>query len=846
MKRLIFIIIFLFGVTQGYAQQKKLVLSLVSRGLMDTVRFLDNKRTILTTSKDLTQDWLTAQFWDTKTAKPLFKIDIAKMTEGKVLISDDEQYLIAYDYSRIECWKIWSQQLVWSKQPGHIENCDLSGNRLLVTAGRYHEPASPEIYNIINGNLVQTLPIRSKNLKSGIYINEGKAAAVEVYDNSYAKTGDTVNIYDLTNSQLKYSLTFKGQVSAMQYNTVNGLLTFVADSSLYCLRTERGDTVFRFHLNSPLLFTKIDHKNLVTVGDQEWLDGNTQQFQIRVWRLEGKPVVTDSLVIRYQPSDITFNSKGDVMSIVTADSIGFYDFNLHQISYGNFQKQSIFTRGVFLTDSSFVAGTYRGLLAYFRLPDFELTRAGYGLQIPMVKVRFCDNNTFITWNSHNLIHELEDAMDHFGGYEFPDIVKKWSVLSGKQDTFAFKGGVSYARPAVSTNGRYALTTTKKAATIWNSITGKKVSSFKLDSDYDYYHFTFNLIGHTVSFYNLSVERSLHLYYFEIRSIETGALVRRIKMIHPPHFMNISENNHYTLLHFDDSQMPGATKDAPYEWAQIIRNVDWKDVYHSDDLDIDPQYYIYNDGRTIFGPQGTTFFAYKRRALAPSCFQFLTHKELFHFDYKPDKDSLKLEDLILSRDGKLAVARTREVVYLWNGNNGKLIDTFDFKTPIDQYQLSSNGSLLLLTAWMNQKLVIATWDITRHSKIENVYSYESFGTPPNSAITSVSISPNNHYALISDASGMVVIYDLIAHKALYNLFAFYQTDSLVVDDKCRFDGTKEALSDIYYSCGREIRLLNECAETGLESELVSKIMSVNKSPIKAKELDQLQICNPSNQ
>lgn len=86
-----------------------------------------------------------------------------------------------------------------------------------------------------------------------------------------------------------------------------------------------------------------------------------------------------------------------------------------------------------------------------------------------------------------------------------------------------------------------------------------------------------------------------------------------------------------------------------------------------------------------------------------------------------------------------------------------------------------------------------------------------------------------------------LWDAETGEELYTFFTFDDTEYLVVDKYGRYDGTPNALKQVYYVCGNEIIELEQFKELGWEPDLVAKIMGENQEPIKAKGIKELDIC-----
>lgn len=103
------------------------------------------------------------------------------------------------------------------------------------------------------------------------------------------------------------------------------------------------------------------------------------------------------------------------------------------------------------------------------------------------------------------------------------------------------------------------------------------------------------------------------------------------------------------------------------------------------------------------------------------------------------------------------------------------------------------------------------------------------------------SNDSKYSVIY-ADGVIRIYETAKGKLLYSYLDIDKDNSLVFDNDFHFDGTEAARNLLYYTCGTEIIELQQFKDLNWEPSLVSKIMGINKEPITAKKLSEINICN----
>jgi WD40 repeat protein len=105
------------------------------------------------------------------------------------------------------------------------------------------------------------------------------------------------------------------------------------------------------------------------------------------------------------------------------------------------------------------------------------------------------------------------------------------------------------------------------------------------------------------------------------------------------------------------------------------------------------------------------------------------------------------------------------------------------------------------------------------------------------------SPDNRYLLGAAGDNTHGIWDVNTGALQYRFFSVDTLeDYLVLDQYNRYDGTQKAKAILYFTCGTEVILLEQFKSLCWEPGLVGKIMGLDKDPIKARKLSEINICN----
>jgi len=154
------------------------------------------------------------------------------------------------------------------------------------------------------------------------------------------------------------------------------------------------------------------------------------------------------------------------------------------------------------------------------------------------------------------------------------------------------------------------------------------------------------------------------------------------------------------------------------------------------------------------------------------------------------------------------------------------------------------------------------------------------TGSNSVIKKLEFSYNNKYLFIADHNKYIHVFDLERKKKIWEatgtdfiysadpdiigilrngsltfvscknanwIYSYVSVDVqnyITTDYHGRYDGTEMARNNLYFLCGREIIKLEQFKSLAWEPDLVAKINGVNKEPISAKAISEIDLCGQS--
>ncbi len=192
--------------------------------------------------------------------------------------------------------------------------------------------------------------------------------------------------------------------------------------------------------------------------------------------------------------------------------------------------------------------------------------------------------------------------------------------------------------------------------------------------------------------------------------------------------------------------------------------------------------------------------------------------------------------LFNPDGtKLVSIDNENNIYVVNASNYQLIRSFIGLVKYEDLfsiKFSYDGTKLLLAASDNNATI---YDIESGSMYKKLMGHTD-------NVVEAYFSADDKYILTSSADNSLKRWNAQTGELLYTFIAIDSSDYLLVDQYDRYDGTPAARKLLYFTCGTEIIQLDQFKDLSWEPGLISKIMGVNKDPITAKKLSEINICN----
>ena len=204
--------------------------------------------------------------------------------------------------------------------------------------------------------------------------------------------------------------------------------------------------------------------------------------------------------------------------------------------------------------------------------------------------------------------------------------------------------------------------------------------------------------------------------------------------------------------------------------------------------------------------------------------------------KPNIHDISSKFALFNPEGtKLVSIDELNNIYIINASNYQFIKTFEGVNFLEDFfsvKFSHDGTKLLFCASDNNATI---YDIESGSLYKKLVGhsddvYEGY------------FSSDDEYVLTRSADNSLKRWNVKTGELLYTFIAIDSADYLLVDQYDRYDGTPAARKLLYFTCGTEIIQLDQFKDLSWEPGLISKIMGVNKDPITAKKLSEINICN----
>ena len=187
----------------------------------------------------------------------------------------------------------------------------------------------------------------------------------------------------------------------------------------------------------------------------------------------------------------------------------------------------------------------------------------------------------------------------------------------------------------------------------------------------------------------------------------------------------------------------------------------------------------------------------------------------------------------SPDGlQILMATTDNTARIFNAQTGKLVLELRGGTGLVRTaQYSPDGKSIVTSSLDNTARV---WNAATGQLSLELKGHTN-------TVHAASYSADGKYIVTSSYENITRIWNSITGEQLYSIVALNDGNYLQMDKAGHFDGTEGARRLLYYTCGLEVIELEQFKDLSWEPGLVSKIMGINKEPITARKLSEIDIC-----
>lgn len=186
----------------------------------------------------------------------------------------------------------------------------------------------------------------------------------------------------------------------------------------------------------------------------------------------------------------------------------------------------------------------------------------------------------------------------------------------------------------------------------------------------------------------------------------------------------------------------------------------------------------------------------------------------------------------SPDGKKILTTNDNTTMVWDVETGRnlvsLIGPLSYLVPA---KYSPDGKKIITSSFRLAKI----WNSETGKPLVDLQDHSSW-------VNSAEFSQDGKLIITASNDNTTKVWNAEKGELLYTLLAIDSSDYLVYDKDYRYDGTEGAKKMLYFTCGSEIIELNQLKDLCWEPDLAAKIMGVNKEPITAKKLSEINICN----
>lgn len=194
----------------------------------------------------------------------------------------------------------------------------------------------------------------------------------------------------------------------------------------------------------------------------------------------------------------------------------------------------------------------------------------------------------------------------------------------------------------------------------------------------------------------------------------------------------------------------------------------------------------------------------------------------------------LNSAMLSPDGKnVTTSSTDNTARIWSLKDRTLQYVLKGHSgSINSARYSKDGKRIVLASIDNTASI---WDAENGNMLYLLKGHSG-------ALKSAAFSPDRHFIVTTSEDNTLKKWDAENGKFLYTFFAVDSSGYLAIDSEGHYDGSENARKMLYYVCGNEIVDLEQFKDLSWEPGLVTKLTGINKEPITAKKIDDINICN----
>ena len=188
----------------------------------------------------------------------------------------------------------------------------------------------------------------------------------------------------------------------------------------------------------------------------------------------------------------------------------------------------------------------------------------------------------------------------------------------------------------------------------------------------------------------------------------------------------------------------------------------------------------------------------------------------------------------SPDGRqILMATTNNTARIFDVQTGKQVLELRGGTGLVRTaQYSPDGKSIITSSLDN---VARVWDGTTGQLLQELRGHTNM-------VHAANYSADGKYIATNSYENITRIWDSKNGEQLYSIVALNDGNYLQMDKDGHYDGTEGARKLLYYTCGLEVIELEQFKDLSWEPGLVSKIMGINKEPITAKKLSEINICD----